>query len=91
MKRFILASLIFIAVSSATVRAQQPKDISMLSKEQKELADLQIKLEKDREKLTKLYLEKEVLVAEKNKKHNEAVSATELPPFRLSSSTPKGN
>lgn len=75
MKRFILATFIFMAVSAATVWAQQPADISALSKEQKELIKLQQTLEKDREKLERLYLDRDVLIAEKNKKHKEAVSA----------------
>ena len=78
MKRFILTTLIFIVIYSLTaVWMKQPADISALSKEQKQLADLQLKMEKDREKLEKLYLDREVLIAEKNKKHREAVSAAE--------------
>lgn len=77
MKRFISLALIFIAVSSITVWAEQPADISTLSKEQKQLAELQLKLEKDNEKLAKLSQEKEALIAKRNRKHHEAVSAAD--------------
>lgn len=74
MKRFILAAFVFLAVSATTVWAQ---DVPVISKEEKESAKLQETLEKDREKLEQLYLDREVLIADKNRKHNQAVSAAE--------------
>ncbi|NLX66074.1 MAG: hypothetical protein GXZ19_04775, partial [Bacteroidales bacterium] len=74
MRKFIFAAFLFMAVSVTSAWAQQPTE---LSKEEKEFVKLQETLEKDKEKLQKLYLEKEVLIADKNKAHSEALSAAE--------------
>lgn len=77
MRKFISLTLIFMAVSVVTVWAQQSADISELSKEEKQFIKLQETVEKDKEKLTKLYKDNELLISERNRKQHEAVTAAD--------------
>ena len=74
MKRNLLAVLILTAFFSVKAWAQQPAPVS---KEEKEIAKLQLKLTEDRDKLSQLYQDKDKQETARDKKQTDALSAAD--------------
>ncbi len=75
MKRKLLIAVLFAVIASANAWAQTAP--APVSKEEKEIAKLQLKVLEDKDKLSKLYQEKEKQIAARDKKQTDALSAAD--------------